>query len=204
MGHTDIVLIGVALVAQALREMGVPCPGVTQSALIVAGYDLAGGHALAGSIIITAVYAGSLCGAIMAYLIGGSLGAGLVRSRGRYLCLSARNLERARDHLGTGTLGALTAGRMIPATRAPLSVVAGMMRLPMAVFATGVSLSTLAWAGLIAGLGSVFGRRLAHLAPPPHVRILVALMGGTVLVASLASLWWRSRQDLGGDGMRPR
>jgi membrane protein DedA with SNARE-associated domain len=55
---------------------------------------------------------------------------------------------------------------MVPAIMAPLSVVAGMMRVPVAVFTGGVSLSTLAWAGLLAGLGAVCGRALGDLALP--------------------------------------
>lgn len=68
--------------------------------------------------------------------------------------------------MGRGALWAVTVGRMVPAIMAPLSVVAGMMRVPVAVFTGGVSLSTLAWAGLLAGLGAVCGRALGDLALP--------------------------------------
>lgn len=198
MGHADIALIGSALVAQTLKEIGIPSPGVTQGALVYAGYQLAGGHVLIGSLVITAIFAGSLGGALVAYAIGRSLGSGLVNRPGRYLRLSPRSLERARHSLGTGALWAVTVGRMVPAIMAPLSVVAGMVRVRVAVFASGVSLSTLAWAGLLAGLGAVCGRALGDVALPANVPFLAAVSAGTILVASIAYLWWRSTPDVEG------
>lgn len=204
MGHSDVAVVGTALVAQALKEVGIPSPGVTQGALVYAGYQVAGGHVLVGSTIIAAVYAGSLGGALIAYAIGRSVGTRLVNRPSRYLHLSARNLERAKARLGKRALWAVTGGRMVPAIMAPLSVVAGVMRMPVASFAGGVSLNTLAWAVLLACLGAVCGPTLDSLALSANLPLLVALTAGTVLVASLAWLWWRSMHDAGGQSVDPR
>jgi membrane protein DedA with SNARE-associated domain len=205
MGHSDLAVVGTALVAQALKEVGVPSPGVTQGALVYAGYQVAGGHVLVGSTIIAAVYAGSLGGALSAYAIGRSVGTRLGNRPSRYLrLLSTRNLERAKARLGTRALWAVAGGRMVPAIMAALSVVAGVMRMPVASFAGGVSLNTLAWAGLLACLGAVCGPALDNLAPSANLPLLVALTAGTILVASLAWLWWRSRPDAGGHGVVSR
>jgi membrane protein DedA with SNARE-associated domain len=201
MGHSDVAVVGAALVAQALKEVGVPSPGVTQGALVYAGYQVASGHILVGSTIIAAVYAGSLGGALIAYAIGRSVGTRLVNRPSRYLHLSARNLERAKARLGTRAPWAVAGGRMVPAVMAALSVAAGVMRMSVASFAGGVSLNTLAWAALLACLGAVCGPALDSLAPSANLPLLVALTTGAILVASLACLWWRSMHDAGGHGV---
>jgi len=204
MPHSDSIIVISALLAQALKEIGIPSPGVTQGALIYAGYQLAGGRLTTGSAIIAAVYAGSLAGALAAYAIGRSLGSGFATRPGRYLRLSARNLDRARERLGSGALWAVTVGRMVPAIMTPLSVVAGAARVPVPAFAGGVSLSTLAWAALLACLGAAGGRTVETLVPTLNVPVLVAAAAGSVLAAGLASLWWRSKQQAVGGRLDAR
>ena len=204
MTHADIGVTATALVAQALKELGIPSPGVTQGALVYAGCQLAAGHVLSGSLIITAVYIGSLGGALLACSIGRSLGATLVRRQGGWLRLSAPDLERAEARLGRGTLWTVTVGRMVPGLMAPLSLAAGMMRVQVWAFAAGVSLSTLAWAGLLAGAGAaglgVFGRSTLRASAP----LLAAVTTCTILLAGGVLIWWRSARNAGGDGCDAR
>jgi membrane protein DedA with SNARE-associated domain len=204
MTHGDIGLTAAALVAQALKEVGIPSPGVTQGALVYAGYQLASGHHASGALIIAAIYLGSLCGALVAFWFGRSLRAGLMHRRGRYLRLSARDLERAKARLGRGTLWAVTVGRMVPAIMAPVSLVAGMMRVRVTAFAAGVSLSTLAWAGLLAGAGAagggVFDRSSLRASSP----LVAALMIASILSGAAVALWWRSARNAGSGGFDAR
>jgi membrane protein DedA with SNARE-associated domain len=198
MTAAHIGLTATALVAQALKEVGIPSPGVTQGALVYAGYQLAAGQHLSGALIIIAVYVGSLCGALLAFSFGRSLGARLAGRRGGLLRLSARDVERAKARLGRGTFWAVTVGRMIPAIMAPLSLVAGMMRVQVTPFAASVSLSTLAWAGLLAGVGAagvgVFDRAALRAGAP----FLAIFTIAAVLATAVAILWWWFARDAEG------
>ena len=204
MTHADIGLTATALVAQALKELGVPSPGVTQGALVYAGYQLAAGHHLSGALVIMAVYVGSLGGALLAFSFGRSLGAGLGRHRGGRLRLSARDLERAKARLGRGTPWAVTVGRMVPAIMAPLSLVAGMTGVRVTAFAAGVSVSTLAWAGLLAGAGAAGGGLFDRSWLRANTPLLAAFTVGTILAAGIAILWWRSARNAESGGFAAR
>jgi membrane protein DedA with SNARE-associated domain len=198
MTAAHIGLTATALVAQALKEVGVPSPGVTQGALVYAGYQLASGQHLSGALIIIAVYVGSLSGALLAFSFGRSLGAGLAGRRGGRLRLSARDMERAKARLGKGTLWAVTIGRMIPAIMAPLSLVAGMMRVRVMPFAAGVSLSTLAWAGLLAGAGAAGGGVFDRAALRAGAPFLAIFTIAAILATAAAILWWWSARTAEG------
>ncbi len=162
---------------------------------IYAGYQLASGQFLSGSLIIIAIYVGSLCGALVAFSFGRSLGARLKPGGGGLLRLSARDVERAKARLGRGTLWAVTVGRMVPAIMAPLSVVAGMMRVRVTVFAAGVSLSTLAWAGLLAGAGAAGGDLLDRASLRAGAPLLAISTIAAILATAAAILWWWSARN---------
>ena len=197
MTDADIGLTATALVAQALKEVGIPSPGVTQGALVYAGYQLASGHHASGALIIVADLPRVAVRRTRGLLVRPVSWRGADAGRtGRYLRLSARDLERAKARLGRGTLWAVTVGRMIPAIMAPLSLVAGMMRVRVTAFAAGVSLSTLAWAGLLAGRGRRWRRRVRSLlassqlaASSPPSRSPPSSQ------AAVAILWWRSARN---------
>jgi membrane protein DedA with SNARE-associated domain len=195
MTAADIGLTATALVAQALKEVGIPSPGVTQGALVYAGYQLAAGQRLSGALIIIAVYVGSLCGALLAFSFGRSLGAGLAGRRSGLLRLSARDVERAKARLGRGTFWAVTVGRTIPAIMAPLSLVAGMLRAQVTPFAAGVSLSTLAWAGLLAGVGAAGGGVFDWASLRAGAPLLAAFTVAAILATTVAILWWWSARN---------
>lgn len=127
-----------------------------------------------------------------AYELGFSLGTGAGERARRFLRLQAGGLDSARERLGTGALWAVTVGRIVPGMMPPLSVVSGMIRVPLHAFAACVSLSTLAWAALLACLGAAGGRALDTRVAALNVPGLVASAVATVLVVSLVSLWWRS------------
>ena len=200
MTDADIGLAATALVAQVLKELGVPSPGVTQGALVYAGYQLAAGHHLSGALVIAAVYVGSLGGALLAFSFGRSLRAGLGRRRIGRLRTSARGLDRATARLGRGTPWAVTVGRMVPAIMAPLSLVAGMTGVRVTAFAAGVSVSTLAWAGLLAGAGAAGADLFDRCQPRADALLLAAFAVGTVLAAAVAILWWRSARNAESGG----
>lgn len=204
MTSAGIGLTVTALVAQALKEVGIPSPGVTQGALVYAGYQLASGHYLSGALIIVAVYVGSLSGALVTFSFGRSLGAGLTRGRGGLLRLSARDVERAKARLGRGTLWAVTVGRMVPAIMAPISLVAGMTRVRVTPFAAGVSVSTLAWAGLLAGVGAAGGSALDRVAVRAGAPLLALFTIAATLATAAAILWWWSARNAGSGDVDAR
>ncbi len=193
--QADRILILSTLAAQALKEVGIPSPGVTQTALVYAGYQMARGDVALGLAIVTAAFAGSLCGSATAYTAGRYFGHGLISRWGKSGFLSVERLERAKERLGAKAFLPVMAGRFFPALMAPLSIVAGTMRMPVGKFAAGIGLSMVLWAAFFVSLGVFFGQAagnlLASLNPAP---VLAVLFAG-VLAAGTGWFVWRRLKE---------
>ena len=103
--------------------------------------------------------AGSVLGATLWYYVG--LWLGLERLRrfagrhGRWLTISAADVDAATDWFHRhGTLAVLV-GRFLPGVRTLISVPAGVARMPMAPFLLCTTLGSVVWIGALAWLGRV-------------------------------------------------
>ena len=90
-----IAILVLAFLAQALKEIGIPSPGLSQSLLVYAGYQIARGGILFGSGIILFTFAGSLCGAYLIYCLARFGGPKLLAKIKRYTRFSPESIEKA-------------------------------------------------------------------------------------------------------------
>jgi membrane protein DedA with SNARE-associated domain len=108
---------------------------------------------------------GELLGSSTAYAIGRLGGRPLVDRLGRYVLLTARDLDRAERWLsGRGELAVLV-GRAMPVVRAFTSIVAGTADMALARFEIFNLVGTIVYTGSFAAVGYAVGfewRRIAH------------------------------------------
>lgn len=136
------------------------------------------GAVLAGS-------AGSLLGALAWYALGYWLGAerfkGIVKRHGRWLTLSASDVDRAQRWFDRYGGVAVCVGRLIPAVRSVISVPAGVAQMRLRRFLLWSSVGTVAWTSLLTGLGYLLGTRFnevdAWLKPISLAIVAVAVAG---------------------------
>jgi membrane protein DedA with SNARE-associated domain len=100
-------------------------------------------------------------GATNLYLLSRRYGRRLLEHRvARFLHLTASRLDRAEMWFGRWGAWTLIFGRHIPGFRVPLTVAAGVLKLPYRIFAISVAVSSAAWAGVFLLLGVFFGDSL--------------------------------------------
>jgi membrane protein DedA with SNARE-associated domain len=102
-----------------------------------------------------------LLGSSNLYLVSRHFGRRLVDGRiGRVLHITPDRMRRAEGWFGRWGIWAIIFGRHIPGFRVPITVGAGLFRVPYRNFAVGVVISTLMWAGFFMLLGLRFGARI--------------------------------------------
>jgi membrane protein DedA with SNARE-associated domain len=175
------ILIG-AMVAQALKEIGIPSPGVTQGALMYAGIKLMTGDSVAGIAIMLAIVLGSGCGSAAAYSVGRFVGLGFVKRYGKYIRLSPENLGKIKNKLLEKAVLAVILGRFVPALMAPMSIKAGLVRMPIAKYAAGAAIAVMIWELFFVGLGAITGKVLDGFQIPGIDIWLPAMLAAAVMV----------------------
>jgi membrane protein DedA with SNARE-associated domain len=198
-GHADLVVIGLAFVAQSLKEWGIPSPGVTQSSLMYAGCQLTAGSFLTGTAIIMAVFAGSLCGSSAAYCSGRFLGLRFIDRFGKYIHLTPEKLDELKSRIGNRATLAIMLGRFVPTIMAPLSITAGIMRIPMVKYSAGIALAVLLWETLFVSIGAISGKALSEVRildiKGIFPSILLAMLGAFLIrTAFIYLLRWRTKR----------
>jgi len=199
--HADLAIIGLAFVAQALKEWGIPSPGVTQSSLMYAGCQLTAGSFLTGAVIVISVFSGSLCGSAVAYCAGRFLGLRFVKRFGKYLHLTPEKLDALKMKIGNRATPAIMLGRFVPTMMAPLSVAAGMMRIPMARYSAGIALAVLLWETLFVSIGALTGKELSEVRILDIRGILPVLLGAMLAAFLIRTTfiyllrWRREKKD---------
>ncbi|MGH7763806.1 MAG: DedA family protein [Candidatus Dormibacteraceae bacterium] len=79
-----------------------------------------------------------------------------------YVHLSPERLEQAEKWFKRYGVLAIIFGRHIPGFRVPITVAAGVLRVPYRLFAPSVAVSTAIWAGVVIIIGINFGNRLGE------------------------------------------
>jgi membrane protein DedA with SNARE-associated domain len=107
--------------------------------------------------VVAAGTAGSLAGALFWFWVGYKIGPDRLKKfsqrYGRWLTLSASDIDRARAFFHRHKGSALFLGRLVPTVRTLISVPAGIDRLPLATFLAWSLLGTALWTTLLAGAG---------------------------------------------------
>jgi membrane protein DedA with SNARE-associated domain len=150
-----------SLLGLYLEESGVPLPVSGDVFVVYLGHHLAGSLprlALVWLGLVAAVVAGSS----NLYFISRRWGRRLAEGRlGLLLHLTPGRLAAAERWFDRWGAPAIIFGRHVFGFRVPVTVAAGVFRVPYHVFAISVAVSTAVWAAVWLWLGVVFGRQIA-------------------------------------------
>jgi membrane protein DedA with SNARE-associated domain len=147
--------------------------------------------ALAGTI-------GSLAGSLVAWGIGWRGGRPLLVRHGHWLHVTPARLERAEHWINQWGTRALFVGRLTPIVRSFISIPAGVLRVPLVVFALVTLLASLIWCFGFAAAGWLLGSSwhgLDHAFRYLDYAVLVLL--AALLAATFARL--RRARTIAGD-----
>jgi membrane protein DedA with SNARE-associated domain len=147
--------------------------------------------------VIAAGTAGSLGGAIVWYEIGRRVGERRVREwvdrSGKWLTLSAEDVDRAQGWFKRNGGAAVFAGRLVPGVRTFVSLPAGFAGMPRAPFILYSAVGTLLWTAALAYAGVVLEANFTVVGDYIGVVTNVLLVGLAVLVIRRYLRCWRSR-----------
>jgi membrane protein DedA with SNARE-associated domain len=179
MGHLSVPG---SLLALYLEESGVPVPVSGDVFVVYLGHHLAGSLprlVLVWLGLVAAVVAGSS----NLYFISRRWGRRLVEGRlGLLLHVTPARLAAAERWFDRWGAPAIIFGRHIFGFRVPVTVAAGVFRVPYHVFAISVAVSTAVWAAVWLWLGVVFGRQIAVFLAGHRWAYALLLLGLALLV----------------------
>jgi membrane protein DedA with SNARE-associated domain len=119
------------------------------------------GHLNIVAVIVVGTVA-ELAGSLVAYSIGRVGGRPFVRRTGRYLLITHADIDRAERFFTGRGVWAVPLGRCLPVVRSFVSVVAGFVEVPVALFAFLSLIGTAIWVTAIAlvgyGVGNAWNR----------------------------------------------
>lgn len=122
----------------------------------LAGFVAARGDMQVWGVIVAGSF-GSLVGALVWYEVGRRLGETRLRAwvdrHGKWLTLTARDVDRAQDWFRRHGRTSVLVGRMVPGVRTFVSLPAGFARMPMGAFLVYSAVGTIAWTAALAYAG---------------------------------------------------
>jgi membrane protein DedA with SNARE-associated domain len=132
---------------------------------------------------------GATVGALIAYGIGYYGGRPIIERWGRYLAISAADLERTERFFERHGTKAAFFGRVIPVVRSLVSFAAGIAKMRLVPFTVFTFLGSLPWTALLVLAGVQLGANWAEIGSVLK-RFEYAIVGVLVL-AVLAFIWFR-------------
>lgn len=180
------------LAALFVLAMAQSCCVPTSSELTLgfAGVLAAEGHLNLVAVILVAA-AGELVGALVAWVIGRSLGRTVVDRWGKYLLLSHRDLDRVEEwydrHQRWGVLGS----RCLPVIRNFVALPAGIAEVPIVRFGILTLIGSLVWDAAMALIGYEVGSKWRSIMK--GVGDAGYVIAAAVVVAAVVFLWHRYR-----------
>src|ERR1700681_2743320 len=168
------------------EESGVPMPMPGDVFVMYVGH-----HASQSLLTLVAALLGLVAivglGASNLYWISQRWGRSIVEHRlAKVLHLTPARIDQAERWFGRWGVWTLIFGRHIPGMRVPLTVAAGIFRVPYRVFIASVAISTAIWAGFFMTMGAVFGGRIGHLLQLPREGYV--LLPAAIVIAFAAYL----------------
>src|ERR1700728_3756615 len=117
-----------------------------------AGVVAGEGHFSIVAVIIVGTVA-ELIGSFVAYTVGRVGGRPLVHRFGRYLLITHADIDRAERFFAGRGAWAVPIGRVLPVVRSFVSIVAGFIEVPLALFALLSLIGTAVWVAAISLIG---------------------------------------------------
>ena len=148
-------------VLTALESACLPIPsevtlglgGALASGAVIGG---AQGHLNLGLVIVVGI-AGSVCGSLLAYVVGRTGGRTLVDRYGKYVLLSHSDLDTAEAWFSRRGEWMVLYGRVLPFIRTFISLPAGMARMNVAKFTIFTAVGVSLWVTLLTVIGYALG-----------------------------------------------
>jgi membrane protein DedA with SNARE-associated domain len=175
-----------------IEESGVPLPVPGDVYVAYLGHLGAGSWLRLGASWL-GIIAVVVAGATNLYLVSRRWGSRLLEHRlAALLRLDPARLARVEGWFARWGALAIIFGRHLPGFRIPITVMAGVFRVPYRVFAPSVAVSTGIWAGVWLLLGARFGSTVTSLFSTPRwTSIVVAAAIGLVLAYVLVRAFRR-------------
>jgi len=184
--------VGVALLT-FLENVFPPIP--SELVIPLAGFVAARGELQIAAVIAIAT-AGSLAGATAWYVLGQRIGEPRLRRwvgrHGKWLTLSAHDVDRSNDWFRRHGRVAVLVGRLVPGVRTFISLPAGFSGMPLAPFLIYSALGTIIWTGVLAGAGVVLQANFSRVGDYVNVATNILLAGFLALLAYRYVRCWRS------------
>lgn len=182
--------VGVAALT-FLENLFPPIP--SELVIPLAGFVAAQGD-LRLSLVIVMGSVGSLAGALVWYAIGKRVGEERLRKwvarHGRWLTLSAEDVDRAQDWFGRHGAAAVFFGRLIPGVRTFVSLPAGFNSMPLGRFLLYSGLGTVIWTGALAYAGVMLQANFTLVGD--YINVVtngLLVLGGIMLVRRYIRCW---------------
>lgn len=166
-----------------LGVVGLPIPDETL--LVFCGYLVYRGQLNFARAFIAGL-AGSVCGISLSYYLGFAFGRGVIDRYGKYMRLTATDVEKVSLGFQRIGLWLLTIGYFIPGVRHFTALAAGISRLRFRTFAYFAYSGAAFWVATFLALGYVFGERWEHTSEMVH---RYSLFGALALSAAAAIAW---------------
>lgn len=142
--------------------------------------------------VIAVGTAAELIGSMIAYSIGRVGGRPLVHRFGKYLLITRADIDRAERFFAGRGAWAVPVGRCLPVVRTFVSIVAGFIEMPAALFALLSLIGTAVWVSAIALIG--YGVSGAWNSVAHGISVAGYLIAVVVVLAIVAFILYRVRE----------
>lgn len=200
---STIQRLGYAGVAALTFLENVFPPIPSELVIPLAGFVAARGE-LHLAFVVAAGSAGSLAGALAWYWVGRQVGERRLRAwvdrHGRWLTLSANDVDRAQDWFRRHGNAAVLIGRLVPGVRTFVSLPAGFSAMPLVPFLVYSALGTIAWTAALAYAGVALQANFTVVGDYINMstNVLFAALG-VLLIRRYVQCWKDSRQNPRGE-----
>lgn len=174
-----------------LGIVGLPIPDETL--LVFSGYLISKGTLHPGPALFAAV-SGSATGITVSYVLGRTLGLGVIHRFGRYLHVTDEKLEAVHKWFDRAGHWALALGYFIAGVRHMTAILAGASKLSYKSFALFAYGGALVWASLFLSIGYFVGEKWQQIAEMMERYLLWVSLGLGVAAAVYLLIRYRRRQ----------
>jgi len=180
----------------AIESANIPLP--SEVILPFGGYMVSTGELNFYGVVIAGTVGGT-AGSVLSYFLGLWGGRPFLIKYGRYFGVSMKHLEMADTWFCRYGEATVFFTRLMPVIRTFISLPAGISGMNFSRFLVYTFLGSLPWSFLLVYIGLKLGQNWAAIKPWFHRMDAVIILG---IVAAVAYLWYRSRQNSINTGVR--
>lgn len=177
-------------ILMTLESAGIPIP--SEIVVTFAGYLASEGRMDFWMVVIVSSLA-NLTGSIIFYYIGIHVGRPFIKRYGKYLLMDERHLEITEEWVRRYGNLAIFIGRVTPAIRTYISIVAGIGLMDLAPFIILTIIGSLIWNFMLAYIGLLLGEHWETILPYLDYIAIIAVIIGIILIIYLFKYWGGAR-----------